>query len=48
MRTVGAAAVCGAGAGATASLVGVVETAALKFNTAGRERLDRRGTAARA
>lgn len=48
MWAVGAAAAGGVGAGAAASLVGVVETAALKFNAAGRERLDRRGTAARA
>lgn len=46
MRAVGAAAARGVGAGAAASLVGVVETAALKFNAAGRERLGRRGTAA--
>ena len=37
MRAVGAAAAGGAGAGAAASLVGVVETTALKFNAAGRE-----------
>ena len=48
MRAVGAAAAGGAGAGAAASLVGVVETAAIELNTAGRERLGRRGTAARA
>ena len=46
MRAIGAAAARGVGAGAAASLVGVVETAALKFNAAGRERLGRRGTAA--
>ena len=46
MRAVGAAAAGSAGAGAAASLVGVVETATLKFNAAGRERLGRRGTAA--
>ena len=45
---VGATAAGSAGAGATAALVGVVETASLKFNAAGRERLGRRGTAARA
>ena len=48
VRAVGAAAAGGAGAGAAASLIGVVETAALKFNAAGRERLGCRGTAARA
>lgn len=48
MRAVGAAAACGAGAGAAASLVGVVETATLKLDAAGRERLGRRGAAARA
>ena len=48
VRAVGAATARGACAGAAASLVGVVETAALKFNAAGRERLGRRGTAARA
>lgn len=48
VRAVGAAAVGGAGAGTTASLVGVVESAALKLDAAGRERLGCRGTAARA
>ena len=48
MRAVGAAATRGVGAGAAASLVGVVETTALKFNAAGRERLGRRSAAARA
>ena len=42
---VGAAAAGGAGAGAAASLGGVVEAAALKFNTAGRERLGGRSAA---
>ena len=46
MRAVGAAATRGVGTGASASLVGVVETAALKFNAAGRERLGCRGAAA--
>lgn len=46
MRAVGAAAACGVGAGAAASLVGVVETAAFELNSAGRERLGCRGTAA--
>ena len=46
MRAVGAAAAGGIGAGATTALVGVVETAALKLNAAGRERLGCRGTAA--
>ena len=36
---VGAAAACGVGAGTTAALVGVVETAAFELNTAGRKRL---------
>lgn len=42
VRAVGAAAARGAGAGTAAALVGVVEAAALKFNSAGRERLGRR------
>lgn len=46
VRAVGAAAAGGVGAGTTASLVGVVEAAALKLDAAGRERLGRRGTAA--
>lgn len=46
MRAIGAAAARGVGAGAAASLIGVVETAALKLDAAGRERLGRRGTAA--
>ena len=45
VRAIGAAAAGGAGAGAAASLVGVVEAAALKFNTAGRERLGGRSPA---
>ena len=48
MRAVGAAATGGAGAGAAASLVGVVETTALKFNAAGREGLGGWSAAARA
>ena len=48
VRAVGAAATGGAGAGTTAALVGVVESAALKLDAAGRERLGCRGTAARA
>lgn len=48
MRAVGAAATGGAGAGAATALVGVVETAAVELNTAGRKRLGCRGTAARA
>lgn len=47
VRAVGAAAAGGAGAGTTASLVGVVETAALKLNAAGRECLGRRSAAVR-
>ena len=39
MWAVGAAAAGGVGAGAAASLVGVVETAAFELNTAGRKRL---------
>ena len=46
MRAVGAAAAGGVGAGTTASLVGVVETAAFELNAAGRERLGCRGAAA--
>lgn len=46
MRAVGAAAAGGAGAGTAASLVGVVEAAALKLDAAGRERLGRRSAAA--
>ena len=46
MWAVGAAAACGAGTGAAASLVGVVETAAVELNAAGRERLGCRGAAA--
>ena len=46
MRAVGATATGGAGAGAATALVGVVETAAVELNAAGRERLSRRGTAA--
>ena len=48
MRAVGAAAAGGAGAGTAAALVGVVETAALKFYAAGRERLGGRSATARA
>ena len=48
VRAVGAAAACGVGAGTTASLVGVVEAAALKLDAAGRERLGCRSAAARA
>lgn len=48
MRAVGAATAGGAGAGTTAALVGVVETAALKLNATGRERLGSRSAAARA
>lgn len=48
VRAVGAAAAGGAGAGTTASLVGVVEAASLKLDAAGRERLGRRSAAARA
>lgn len=48
MRAVGAAAAGGVGAGTTASLVGVVEAAALKLDAAGRERFCRRSAAARA
>lgn len=47
-RAVGAAAICGVGAGATTALVGVVETAAVELNAAGRERFCRRSAAARA
>ena len=46
MRAVGATAAGGAGAGAATALVGVVETAAVELNAAGRERLGCRGTAA--
>ena len=46
MRAVGATAAGGAGAGATTALVGVVETASVELNAAGRERLGCRGTAA--
>ena len=48
VRAVGAAAAGGVGAGATASLVGVVEAATLKLDAAGRERLGSRSAAARA
>ena len=46
MRAVGATAAGGAGAGAATALVGVVETAAVELDAAGRERLGCRGTAA--
>ena len=46
MWAVGATAAGGVGAGTTASLVGVVETAAFELNAAGRERLGCRGAAA--
>ena len=46
VRAVGAAAAGGVGAGAAASLVGVVETAAFELNTAGRKRLGGRSAAA--
>lgn len=46
MRAVGAAAAGGVGAGAAASLVGVVETAAFELNSAGRKRLGGWGAAA--
>lgn len=45
---IGAAAAGGVGAGTAASLVGVVEAAALKLDAAGRERLGCRSAAARA
>lgn len=45
MRAVGAAATGGAGAGPATALVGVVETAAVELNAAGRERLGCRGAA---
>ena len=48
MRAVGAAAAGGAGAGTATSLVCVVETAALKLDAAGRERLGGRSATARA
>ena len=46
VRAVGAAAAGGVGAGTTAALVGVVETAAFELNTAGRKRFGGWGTAA--
>ena len=46
MWAVGAATACGAGAGPATALVGVVETAAVELNAAGRERLGCRGAAA--
>ena len=46
VRAIGAAATGGVGAGTTAALVGVVESAALKLDAAGRERLRCRGAAA--
>lgn len=45
VRAVGAAAICGVGAGAATALVGVVETAAVELNAAGRERFCRRSAA---
>lgn len=46
MRAVGATAAGGAGAGTGAALVGVVETAAIELDAAGRERLGCRSAAA--